>query len=427
MNVKANTTTTDFQAYLMPSTTGLPTPTGTIPAALLALLQNADGTEQFFAQQYFVANLINDVNSGAIDWIADTDDNGNSMYFAAVQDNSGNTMYLTLTSSQPPPSNSDLPQYTAPDGNTYDVIGSFHATLSWNNNTVWAVTVPVGVISGTGSMILTYYAWDSFMKPMLQGLLSGIKTLCSYAPGCSSAADVSAASGAAEDGAEVADASIGEGATISMTAGVFCFGGAALLIALPFILSAVEHPTGHDVKVYNLTPYTLTWQQPYTDDCTMTQFPVASDGSNDPDYVISGPTVIAPPGGQSITTYHEGDFAFQNTNNLKGISWAMQFALTDAQNNQQAAFAVMFDLPLLSANSLAGEGISTLMSSDDLQAWAKDNYGALSQKKLVVDGTNDLVMTLTYNAVSGKQPLPGDSDEEGYVYSSVIVFQQLSS
>ncbi len=425
MNIQA-TTTTNFQAMLLPSATGLPTPAGTIPAALQALLQNANGGQQFFAQQYFAAGLVNDVNSGVIDWIADTDDNGNSMYFSAIQDGNGNTMYLELTSSAPPASNSDLPQYTAPDGSTYDVIGSFHATLSWNDDTMWDVNVPVGVASGLGALLLEYYAWNSFMKPMLEGLLSGIKSLCSSAVDCVTGADVAAASTAAESSAEVAGESIGEGATISMAAGAFCFAGAALLIAVPFILSALEHPTGHNVKVYNLTPYTLTWQDPYVDDCQMTQYPVASDGSNTANYIISAPSTISPPNGQPVTTYHEGDFAFQNTSDLKGISWAMQFTFTDAQNNPQGFAAVMFDLPLMTANSLSGEWPSAGMSIEDLEAWAEQNYGQSSDTQFVVSGQNSLVMTLTYNALSGKQPLPSDPNDEGYVYSSAIVFQQLA-
>ena len=42
MNIQA-TTTTNFKVMLLPSATGLPTPAGTIPAALQALLQNAHG------------------------------------------------------------------------------------------------------------------------------------------------------------------------------------------------------------------------------------------------------------------------------------------------------------------------------------------------------------------------------------------------
>ncbi|MFS8146396.1 hypothetical protein [Rhizobium sp. BR 249] len=421
MNIQA-TTVQNFQATLLPSATGLPTSTGTIPTALQPLLQTGNGAQQFFAQQNFAANLITDVNSGVLNWIADTDDNGNPMYFTAIQDGNGNSMYLEVTTSQAPASQ----PYTAPDGQSYDVIGSFHATLSWNDDTMWDVNVPLGITSGLGALLLEYYAWSSFIKPVLEGVLSGIKSLCSAASDCVSAGDVAAASTAAESSSEVAGESIGEGATISMTAGACCFAGAALLIALPFILSAIEHPTGQSVKVYNLTPYTLTWQAPYTDDCSMTQFPVLSDGSNNPDYTIAAPSVITPPGGQSVTTYHEGDFAFQSTSNLKGISWAMQFAFTDDQNNTQGTAAVMFDLPLLKANSLAGEWTSGELSANELQEWAETNYGILSETQFVTSDTNGLVMTLTYNALSGQQPLPSDPDEEGYVYASAIVFQLTS-
>src|SRR5262245_40063102 len=104
MSGQTTTPPTTLEAYLMPGTTGLPTAPHTIPEALPSLLSNAStGAQQFFAQQTFVANLVNDLNIGNIDWIPDTDDNGNPMYFAAATDNQQNAMYLELTMSPPPP------------------------------------------------------------------------------------------------------------------------------------------------------------------------------------------------------------------------------------------------------------------------------------------------------------------------------------
>lgn len=420
---------TNLQAYLCPSSTGLPASAGSIPAALQALLGNPQtGAQQFFAQKNFAANLVSSLNSGAIDWIEDTDDNGNTMYFCEAQDNEGNSLYLEAMS-QPGPSTTDLPQYTAPDGQTYDVVGSISLPLSWNDNTLWVVNVPVGFTSGTGALILQYYAWDSFMKPILNGVLQGIKSLCSSAPETDSDSDLSEAEEDAEEDAELTDDEIAEGAaTLSMTAGALCFAGAALLIAIPFILSAIEHPTGHNVSIYNLTPYTLTWQQPYIDDCQMTLFPQVGDDSQTADYVISAPSTSTPPGGQPVTVYHEGDFAFQSTSDIKGISWAMQFTFTDSNGNPVGSTAaVMYDLPLNVANSLAGAWGST-MTSAALQSWAQQNYGQVSNTQLVfTDPVSGIQMTLTYNALSGKQPLPGNPDAEGYVYQSAIVFQYPTS
>jgi len=429
MSVRTTAVPTTLQAYLMPGTTGLPAPAGSIPAALQALLSNsADGAQQFFAQQNFAANLVNDLNSGNIPWNTDTDVNGNPMYFAATTDDQGNAMYLTLEmSAAPPPGTTSFPQYTAPDGQQYDVTGSFTASMSWNNNSMWAVNVPFGFVSGTGALILEYYAWDSFMKPMLQGLLAGFKKLCASAVDCVDAAMVGEAGQAGESAAAVNDAAVGTDATISMTAGAFCFAGAALLIALPFVLSAIEHPTGHNVKIYNLTPFDLNWQSPpYVDDCAMTEYPASSDGTNTPQTTIPAPTTLSPPGGQPVTTYSEGDFAFQSTSSIRGISWAMQITFTDPNNgNAQVGqtAAMMFDLPLNVANSLAAAW-GAAMTADALQSWAEQNYGQISQPQIIsIDETSGLQMTLTYNALSGEQPLPGNPDEEGYVYQSAIVFQ----
>jgi hypothetical protein len=427
--------TTNLQFALSPTPIqGLPTTGGTVPALLQQALQGASGTAAFFSAQNQLAGLITWINEqGDSAWIESTDANGNPVFFAE-QTGAGTASQSVIVSSAF--ANVIDPTSMAADDDTgqtgftwqgqdYQVVGSINLTTSWNNNTQRVVTIPVGVLTAIGASGLAGYAWAGLVKPLLQGVVAGIKSCFSAAPEVATAADAAEAAGDAADAAGVDAAAVGE-ASVSMAVGAAAFAGMIVLAAVPFIIGALEHPTSQALKVYNLTPYTLTWSLPYIDDGTMNVCPGTGGTDNTTNPNIPGLMSMSPGNGITpVEVYSEGDFAFQNTNNLKGFSYVMTFTLTD-ETQQPAQIlgtaAVMFDLPWGKDNSLYAE----FGTPGHVENWAQKHYDQIQQTFYQVTSTltngDAIQLAVTYDYLDGQHASPSNPSQQGYIYNSLAVF-----
>lgn len=426
----------------------------TISSQLQGAMQGGAGTNAFFQNQILAYNFYVFANSGGagnVIWSTDTD--GNPVFFVAQQGgqamkdasrvtikrpaapgmqvvfenapgDTSNTMYLV---GQPALDNDVVSGQSQPSqfewqGQSYNIVGTLTMTLSFNETPLWYVEVPLGVASSIPISALAGLAWKGLLLPVLQGFWSGVKSLLAGAARILNGGDVEEVADAAGEEATVTDAAAeGTEDTVSMLAGSVAFGAAAVLVAIPFIVSALSHPSYHTLKIYNLTEYDITWTMAHQDEGAMNLAP-SSGSAGQFDFVIPAVSMLAPPGVTPVTAAHEADFGFVATSGFKGIGYALSFSLTNPTTNAQVGTAaVLFDIPWSGSNSLFAV-VNT--SIGDPASWYKENAGIHQQTQFIA-GASPFNVTATYDFLSGEHPAP--NGQNTFTYNSVLVFSTPSS
>lgn len=416
----------NFQFVLGSAICGVPwTPTGQL--LLLKGMQGGQGTAVFFSAQYAVGMLVSALNSGSVVWSQASDANGYPTWTASLPIfESALTITITTTVDSDVISGSTEPPSFTWEGNSYNVVGTFSGNVTYGDTSVWTIQVPVGLYSAIAVTALGSYAWSGLVSPLLNGFWQGVKSCFAQADSVVTAEEAAAASEEAAEEAAVEDTAV-EGAEVSLETGGAAFIAIVVIAAVQYLLAKLDHITYHNLRVYNLTAYQITWQPPtiYNDEATMISMPVLGDGSGSYDLVIPPLSSEVPPGGQSVEVASEASFAFASTSGFAGFAYVLPLALADASSGAVLGqAAALFDLPWGAHNSLYG-------SFEDLDPQSLfDNWdGALkltqySTSSTLPDG-NTVTMTMTYDYISGEQTAP--DGQSAYLYNSLLVFEIASS
>ena len=415
-----------FQFFLGPGTRGLPW-TATGQSLLQAAMQGGAATAGFFAAQNAISLLVTALNNGSAGWVQATDSSGNPTWAASLPV-TGGVIAVTLATA---PDTDVISGTTTPpsfqwEGNSYNIVGSFSGTVTYNDNAIWTIQVPVGLYSAVAATALGSYAWSGLVSPLLNGFCQGVKSCFAQADNIESAEDAAAASEDAAGEAAV-DETVAEGAEVSLESGGAAFIAIVVIVAVQYLLAKLDHTTYHYLRVYNLTPYQITWQPPVIDDdeATMISMPVSGDGSGSYDYVIPALSSTTPPGGQSVDVASEASFAFASTSGYEGFAYVLLLGLSDvASGNALAESSALFDLPWGAHNSLYGS-----FENLDPESLFENWDGVLKQTEYSTDVSladgNVVTMTMTYDYISGEQPAP--NGQSAYLYNSLLVFDIASS
>lgn len=403
---------------LGPGTQGLPwTQSG--QAFLQTALQGGPATGQFFAAVNALSALVSALNAESASWSPSTDGSGNPTWSCSTPA-AGGTIAVTLAGT---PQTDVIDGTSTPatfqwNGQAYNIVGTFTGTATFNDSSFWTIQVPIGLSSAVAVTALGGYAWSGLVAPLLGGFLNGVKSCFAQAGDIESAEAASAASEEAADEAAV-EVEV-EGAEVSLEAGAAAFVAIVIIVAVQYLVAKLDHVTYHNLQVYNLTPWAITWQPPFIDDdeAQMISMPVTGDGSGSYDFLIPGLSTVTPPGGAPVPVASEAGFAFASTSGFAGFAYVLPF-----QIGEVAAAEALFDLPWGAHNSLYGT-----FSIEDPQVLFEQWDGVYKQTQfatqLEVTG-GVLSMTLTYDFISGEQTAP--NGQAGYFYNSLLVFDYVQT
>lgn len=392
---------------------------------LIAAARGGEATTTFFRRLDTNAGFMRFLKEqGDAAWIESEDDAGNPVIFAA-QESSANKLTLVLRPVAAPGvlAGTAAPEKFPWNGKNYNIVGSISGTFAYDEQPVWYVQVPVGVIELYPIAQLGKLAWPSFIKPVLTGVWNGFKSCFGSAVNASEASSLGeSASGAAEQ-ATVEGAEVG-GEELSMACGAPAFGALALLVAVPFVIQAISHPTRHRLKIYNLTPYDITWAPPVMKHGAMNLAPVMSSDSEDYELEIPAMSDLSPaPGIKPVKVAHDAEFLFTSSSGLSGVGWMMRFALTDpaAADATVASAVASFWVPWGTTNCLYGAfgDFQDDAALDDVWSRTTNTLTAYGATAKTADGKS-IKMSMSYDALNGQhQDMSG---ENSYFYTSMIVF-----
>lgn len=442
-----STTTTTVPTCLGPAAPSTPLYPPQL-SSITSAAASGEGTQAYYQDQVVLDNFVLWLAAqGDAAWIADTDDNGNPCYYAVQVGGANNEM---VAPSKPVTSYRELMELdeqnsiylilqTTPDtaaingtqpptgftwdGTTYQMGGTITGTFSYNQQPSWYIQVPVGIADTVGLGILSRVAWKTFISPLLNSFWTGIKKALSSGSEATDLEAVEEASADAVDAAATTGADVGEGVAVDVVAGATVFCGMAVLVAIPFVLDAMAHPSAHTLTVYNLTSYDLTWTIGYQNEGAMNAAPVVSQGSTTINPVIPAQGNSAPPGLEPVTTSYSGIFGFASTSGYEGLGYVMSYTLTDPETKDVVATAAgMWDVPFSGQNSL----YATFDPGTDFQAIYDDNQNVNEVTQMAVTSSSPAIdFSVTFDYLSGKHPTP--SGQEAFTYNSVAVFSMPSS
>lgn len=390
---------------------------------LAGALQGGQGTADYFANQNQIAKFASWVNAKGKDaWTLGTDDHGSPTYVA--DDGAGTTMVLATVPATDAINGAAPPTGFPWDGQNYNVAGTITGTLSYNQQQLWTVEVPVGLAEAIPITVLANYAWAGLVQPLLTGFWNGVVSCFSGAAEASTLAEAGEAAAVAATDAAV-EAVVVEGVAVSMTAGVGALVGLAVLIALPFVIDVILHPSFQNLMVYNLTPFDMTWSLAFVNEGTMTMAPIIGKDDTDFDYDIPAMGSMAPPGLQPVDIAREASFSFASESLVRGLGYVMSLTLTDPTKNGQQVGTVlgMIDVPWSGSNSLA-VAIDSGDTGQGFYSATSGRYEQTSQTAIGQLGTLAATATITYDYLTGEHKTASGSD--AYSYNSLLVVQTTS-
>lgn len=395
--------------------------TAEMQGTLAGALKGGQATAAYFANQNQIAKFAAWVNAKGKDaWTFGTDDHGSPTYIA--DNGAGTTMVLATEPATDAINGTASPTGFPWGGQTYNMAGSMTGTLSYNQQQLWTIEVPLGLAEAIPITILAKYTWAGLVQPLLTGFWNGVVSCFSGAAEASTLAEAGEAAAVAATDAAV-EAVVVEGVAVSMTAGVGALVGLAVLIALPFVIDVILHPSFQNLMVYNLTPFDMTWSLAFVNEGSMTMAPIISDDDTDFDYDILAMGAITPPGGGlPVNVAHEASFSFASGSLVRGLGYVMSLTLTDPSQGGQTVGSVMgmIDVPWSGSNSLA----VAIDSSDSGQAFYSATSGRYEQTSQVATGqfgTLPVTATINYDYLTGEHKTASGSD--AYSYNSMLVVQ----
>ena len=420
---------TDIQFALGSSTQGVPF-TDKAAFVFQAALSGGTGTAAYFQNQYAATQFIKWLNTeGRKAWTELEDTQGHPV-FESTYPPSAHTLHSlrvrlsTLPNQEVISGKQQAAQFTW-DGKHYAIVGSLTGTLTYGEQPLWMIDVPLGLSELVPMGVLANMAWAGLVKPLLLGFWNGVQSCFSSGLEVGSIeAAGEAASAAAEEAA--VDGVIVEDAVVSMSVGAVALAGFVVLAAIPLILALLAHPSYHTLKVYNLTPYDITWHDPYFDEGVMNMAPIQgiAAGFN---YTIPAQSLYSPaPDITPVMVSHEADFSFASGSEYHGLGYALSFTLTDPQNNHAtvATAALVYDIPWAGDNSLYAT-FAPFDSLASLYSQVAGRYCQTQMRALAKVDKSMITLTATYDYLSGKHPNP--DNQEMYIYNSVVAFMPWQS
>ena len=414
-------------------------------------LQGGAGTAAFFSNLASVSDFYTDVANGTLTWFDSTlESNGYPVTYLMQESNDEQqSISLTIEPYIDLQRIEQLADNLTPNlvgaatatgdsnggfnfnGKEYNVIGTVTVNLNYEESPGWHVMLPVGLVTaGINTAILKGIVWPNLLKPLILGVKKMVQSLIQRCRTMfQDGEDLElVAQGAANDGSiwddPVEDVVADDAAEFSLGLGV---GGAlamGLFIAIPFVLTAIEHDTYHFLRVYNLTPYNLTWDLAYFSNGALTVGPKNATPPPDLNQLIPASRDVAPKGVTPQMASQFADFNFHSTSTLTGLGYVMTFMLTDPQSQQvMSSGNVLFDIPFSAPpftdkkNSLFVQQAATLAPQD---WWNK--YQGKSQVDQYVARDQAVEVTATFDFLQGKHPLPGPNGQDAYTYNSLLVF-----
>ena len=222
------------------------------------------------------------------------------------------------------------------------------------------------------------------------------------------------------------------GVVLGLSTGGLALVGLAVIAGITlFVEYFLLHNTSHVVKVYNLTPYDISWSIPYQPEGAISMSPAIAAGSSSVNYIIPANHSLQV-GNGSVTVYREADFSLVSSSSTHGIQYVMAFTVMDPNNSDAiiGTASVVFDMPLVGDNSLY-----TTVTADAAApspAYCESLYGQFSGTYKQVNyqcsgklaNGAQLQVTATYDLLSGTQPPPNNpGGTKEYLYNSIIVLQ----
>jgi len=313
-----------------------------------------------------------------------------------------------------------------------------------NQSAAWLTHLPMGIALAAQPFLLKV-AWPNIIKPVLGAVSQGVLRIAGFGAAVEGAeltttttvAEGAARVGAAESGIAFTTLEGAEGTaavSASLATGGLALAGMAVVMGAALVVEYfVLHSSYHSLKVYNMTPYDVTWAIPLYNNGhgALAMSPALSAGSSTPNMVIPGigSEVI---GGTTQNVFRQADFGVASGSSFNGVQYVMTFALAAAGNEPTpvGSGAVLFDIPFVGNNSLyaAVSDTPTPMSSTACQGFYDQNSSTQQTTLYTAKGTlSDGVavqLTVSYDLLSGKQVPPGQPGATAeYWYNSIVTLQ----
>lgn len=306
------------------------------------------------------------------------------------------------------------------NGSSYSVVGAVTGTFTYKGTPNWTMVCGIGV-SGVASAMLLKTEMNALLLPLIRKakvLIVRCFKRAMSAVGVQ-ADEVAASAGAAED-MEGADVGVDEvaGTAIDIGASIGAGVGLVLVAAIPFIIRKLSHPSYHNLKLYNLTSYDLTWSLSQMSGALNTG-PSAGDASNPNalSYVVPAMSNDSPdPDITPVVVAHEADFGFVSTTGDGGIGYVLNFELRDPENQNQVVQRgqALFSVPWKGENSLY-----VAFSTDDAQTFWQANNGKVALTTYSAQSGN-VKASVTLDYLDGAHGTPVNGKAQ-YVYNSLLV------
>ncbi|MCB2386468.1 hypothetical protein [Thalassolituus alkanivorans] len=359
--------------------------------------------------------------------IPNQNDNGDYFFESTVDDiHISIQSYTTLN--EEAISGQSVPDQYLHNGQTYNIIGSIEHTIAFNNVTGWSVTLPVMLLGSVPMSILGKVGYSAFLKPLAQRLYTGIrKALTTTVEEGMDETAVAAAADAAAEAADVTELILEESAidaSLSLETGGLAMIGFVGLIAIQVGIILIVHSSYHQLIIYNFTPYDLKWgDASLKHDAMITMQPVTDTTGDTPAQCLPAMSATSPSRFIApVNTASMGQFNVYSDSETHGCKWGLSFRLCEAgtDNELTAPVGAMWDIPFSGKNSL---GVSSGISQSDLSDWVKSEEGEHRHHSRSIELDNNTTVTNTLDHLQGKHKMALGSDDDGYIYRSVLVFQ----
>jgi hypothetical protein len=310
------------------------------------------------------------------------------------------------------PGDEDLHKFTW-NGKEYAIAGLAECTISSEKKHVFWNSAHIGMTITHWGMTIGLPAFADIVLTMLKNaakrLINGFM-------------EITLGTGDANLLAEEAAEGLLVEEEISVAATAACFIGLAL-IAVGLTMVLFEHETFQNMKLYNLTASDVTWDLKFLHDGTKAIQQPSNDGTH-PTFELKGGVPPVPPDDDIIPDsneliYSEGSFHFKNGHSDRGIYYVMTLTI----KGESTPFSFLFDIPFSGDNSLYA---SFEPLADEKAAEKYYNAHASKNKQLLFEAAGSKYrLSLTFDYLSGKHPMPPDNKEK-YYYQSLAVLRSVA-
>lgn len=315
------------------------------------------------------------------------------------------------------------------NGQTYNIVGSIEHTIAFDEVTGWSVTLPLMLVSSVPMGTLAKVGFGAFLKPLGQQLYQGIrKALSTTVEESMDDAAVAAAADVAAEAADVTELILEEAAidaSLSLETGGLAMIGFVGLIVIQVGIILVIHSSYHQLTIYNFTPYDLKWgDAALKNNAQITMQPVTDTTGTTPAQCLPAMSATSPSRFIApVNTASMGQFNVYSDSEVHGCKWGLSFRVCEAGTDNEVMDPVgaMWDIPLAGQNSL---GVASGVSQDGLSDWVGNEEGNHNDHSRSKQLSHNITVTNTLDHLQGKHKMTLGSDDDGYIYRSVLVFQQ---